>query len=731
MNTIEWSQRLREAHESQTGDRRRIRLPVSQGISFEGPDDSVTISLSGTSVSEGNMQTDGAAFEAWAVALKEWCGVKRLCLHWQSPLESPGETGRASAHYERFLYRVQRFRELFPDWFTVDQPERLEGARALGPGPLCLNLAGDRRGGGLSGALDAASSSGPQEHVLELALKDAVDFKAHFGPMEKVARQWPVGLFAGPVPKRTDAIFTGGKSAIDLVGIGGTTLWVFELKAGRNAPAGKPLASGHPHVQADRGCPDRREAPPADRPSADRRATQGVGCQRRPDEPRSSTAPLQRQYREADRGGRLRISRPGGRAIREVTAGVSLTVHRSAHEIGGNCIELSAGDSRILLDIGRPLDAPEDSTRLLPRTLDLERPLAGVLISHPHQDHYGLLCEAPADWPVFCGEGTRRLMAITEALRRRALAQTITTWRSGRWLEIGPFRITPRLTDHSAFDAHMLLIEVAGKRILYSGDFRTHGRKSALPRGLMAYPPRDLDVLVMEGTNLGSAKPTQSEKDLEADFVRLFKETPGRVFVAWSAQNIDRTVTMYRACKRTGRTLVVDLYTASVLEALADLGTIPQPSWDHLTVVITKGLRQMYARTGQEEFVARAASHGISASKMARDQRNWVVMVRPSLIPDFVAKGIVPTPQDAWSYSMWRGYLDKEDGKALQSWFEAGGSRAVHLHTSGHASPADLRAFARAMSPKLLIPVHGLGWDAKPDGFPAIQRVKDGETLSL
>lgn len=234
MNSIEWSQRLREAYESQTGDRRRIRLPVSQGISFEGPDDSVTISLSGTSVGEGNMQTDGAAFEAWAVALKEWCGVKRLSLHWQSPIES----GRASAHYERFLYRVQRFLELFPDWFAVDQPERLEGARALGPGPLCLNLAGDRRSGGLSGALDGASSSGPQEHVLELALKDAVDFKAHFGPMEKVDRQWPVGLFAGPVPKRTDAIFTGGKSAIDLVGIGGTTLWVFELKAGRNAPAG-------------------------------------------------------------------------------------------------------------------------------------------------------------------------------------------------------------------------------------------------------------------------------------------------------------------------------------------------------------------------------------------------------------------------------------------------------------------------------------------------------------
>jgi ribonuclease J len=88
----------------------------------------------------------------------------------------------------------------------------------------------------------------------------------------------------------------------------------------------------------------------------------------------------------------------------------------------------------------------------------------------------------------------------------------------------------------------------------------------------MANPPRDIDVLLMEGTNLGSDKPTVREDDLEADFVSLFTDTPGRVFVAWSAQNIDRTVILYRAAKKAGRTLVVDLYTAEVLELLGEHG---------------------------------------------------------------------------------------------------------------------------------------------------------------
>ena len=59
--------------------------------------------------------------------------------------------------------------------------------------------------------------------------------------------------------------------------------------------------------------------------------------------------------------------------------------------------------------------------------------------------------------------------------------------------------MTPLLTDHSAFDAYMLLVDVDGRRILYSGDFRRHGRKGSLVDRLMADPPPHIDVLLLEG----------------------------------------------------------------------------------------------------------------------------------------------------------------------------------------------------------------------------------------
>jgi len=410
---------------------------------------------------------------------------------------------------------------------------------------------------------------------------------------------------------------------------------------------------------------------------------------------------------------------------------VRLTVHRSAHEIGGNCIEIATSDHRIVLDVGRPLDAPNNATGLLPTTLDLKAPMDGVLVSHPHQDHYGLLEETPRGWPVFCGEATKRLIQLTSGIFGKPIDRDFRLWKSGSPFEVGPFRITPHLTDHSAFDAHMLLIEAEGKRLLYSGDFRMHGRKSVLVDRFMAAPPLDLDVLLMEGTNLGSDKSCVTEGELEIGFEALFRQTKGRVFVTWSAQNIDRTVTLYRACLKAGRTLVVDLYTAEVLEMLSEFGKLPRPDWAGIKIVITSAMARMYRRKGNEAFVERMVPFGISAKKLSATHEKWVVMVRPSLMRDYARSGVEPNAADAWSWSMWRGYLDNKDGALVSKWLEDGGSRANHIHTSGHASPAVLRSFAHAMNAKQLVPIHGAAWDGDTTGFPFIRRLVDGETMTL
>jgi len=169
---------------------------------------------------------------------------------------------------------------------------------------------------------------------------------------------------------------------------------------------------------------------------------------------------------------------------------VNLTVHRSTQSIGGNCIEISTSDGgRLLLDVGRPLDAPKEAKDLLPESLDRNGNIDGILISHPHQDHYGLLEEVPQHWPVYCGEAAGKLMRMTASIFGKGIQAELKHWESGKPTQIGAFTVTPYLTDHSAFDAYMLQIDVAGKRLFYSGDFRVHGRKAALVERLMKSPP--------------------------------------------------------------------------------------------------------------------------------------------------------------------------------------------------------------------------------------------------
>ena len=82
------------------------------------------------------------------------------------------------------------------------------------------------------------------------------------------------------------------------------------------------------------------------------------------------------------------------------TGNMNVRIHRGAHEIGGSCVEVEYLGSRIVLDVGKPLWAGWDQFVPLPEVPGLadgsDPSLAGVLISHPHLDHYGLIDQVHA-----------------------------------------------------------------------------------------------------------------------------------------------------------------------------------------------------------------------------------------------------------------------------------------------------------------------------------------------
>ena len=91
-------------------------------------------------------------------------------------------------------------------------------------------------------------------------------------------------------------------------------------------------------------------------------------------------------------------------------------IHRGAVEIGGSCVELESGGARLVLDIGLPLDvAAQGEQPCLPAVAGLaevdDPSLPGLIVSHGHPDHYGLVAAASPGVPRFIGEAAHRILA--------------------------------------------------------------------------------------------------------------------------------------------------------------------------------------------------------------------------------------------------------------------------------------------------------------------------------
>ena len=409
-------------------------------------------------------------------------------------------------------------------------------------------------------------------------------------------------------------------------------------------------------------------------------------------------------------------------------------IHRGTKEIGGTCIEVEAQGKRLALDVGLPLDAPHDDEAresLLPSVSGFRDPddsLLGVLVSHPHLDHYGLARHIRPEVPVWIGRDAHNILKAASVWVPNGHAFADPRFIENRTpVKIGPFLVTPYLVDHSAFDAYALLVEADGKRVFYSGDFRGHGRKGKLFERMVEHPPGDIDVLLMEGTTIGRTGTDEgfaTEGDLEREFVRAFRETRGLHFVWTSSQNIDRLVTVFRAAKQSRRILLIDLYTAVVLEATGR-ESIPQSGWADVGLYIPQRQRAFIKEKGLFSDLGRHKANRVFPEALPDMAKRAVMLFRPMAMQDNGVKAVLDGA--AITYSMWQGYLKQDTSRKVVKWLEDHGIPWRVVHTSGHASVADLKHFSGTLAPRALVPIHSFETGRFGEFFDNVVRRHDGQ----
>jgi ribonuclease J len=390
-------------------------------------------------------------------------------------------------------------------------------------------------------------------------------------------------------------------------------------------------------------------------------------------------------------------------------------------------------ESRIVLDVGKPLWAEWNEQVPLPLVAGLadgsDPSLAGLLISHPHMDHYGLIDQVDDRVPLFIGKEATTLLKAAELFSSAGVELHPTGFLSDRVpLQIGAFTVTPFLVDHSGFDSYSLLIEAEGRRLFYSGDFRGHGRKASLFKRLLDQPPLPIDVLLCEGTHIRREQATdeapRSELDVELSLAKTMRETTGAVCVVSSAQNIDRLVTVYRACKRTGRTLVTDLYTATVAHEVGR-PTIPQPGFPDYRVYIPNRQRVLVKQSGEFDRLEPIRGCRVFPEWLLANRQRVTLLMPSSTVPELLRAKLLPDGVVVWS--LWPGYLSEPSGARMRRTLDAAGVPLVLDHASGHASVTDLQLLATALHPGKVVPIHTEAGDRFDEYFADVEAHRDGE----
>jgi ribonuclease J len=92
---------------------------------------------------------------------------------------------------------------------------------------------------------------------------------------------------------------------------------------------------------------------------------------------------------------------------------MKICIHRGAHEIGGSYVEVeNDSGERLVLDVGSPLVALEGEELTVPNVagpVEIDPALQGIVISHAHQDHWGLVDQTLPSVPLYMGQGPELL----------------------------------------------------------------------------------------------------------------------------------------------------------------------------------------------------------------------------------------------------------------------------------------------------------------------------------
>jgi ribonuclease J len=218
------------------------------------------------------------------------------------------------------------------------------------------------------------------------------------------------------------------------------------------------------------------------------------------------------------------------------------------------------------------------------------------------------------------------------------------------------------------------------------------------------------------------------EASVEQALHGVINSQEGLSYVFTSSQNLDRLVSIYRAVRSSGKTLVIDLYTAFVLDKLRIISpSIPQFEWEGIRVLYSHYHAQKLADF-DNALLYKYKKSKIEFTEIRDNPNDKVLLAKDSRYFRSIITKLKEVCGATAVFSMWHGYLERSN---LRDFLESNGIPMLEIHTSGHAYVSQLKMMVGALKPRWIIPIHTFHPEEFEEMFPGVIQLEDGEVASL
>ena len=374
-------------------------------------------------------------------------------------------------------------------------------------------------------------------------------------------------------------------------------------------------------------------------------------------------------------------------------------------EFGMNTMAVSSGDTTILVDSGVMFPGPSSYgvDLIIPDLSYLraaERRLAGIVLTHGHEDHIG---GVPYLWDLL--EGPVYGTALTLGLLKPKLEEhgidrsdRLVSVTAGESVKVGSLAIEFLRVAHSIPDSTAVAIHSAVGTVVHTGDFKldqtppddntvdTHRLAELGQAGVLA--------LFTDSTNAERLGFTGSEQDVIPAFEEIVAGATGKVVVATFASSlhriqilIDLAVRFNRKVALVGRGLQQNAAIAVRLGHLR-IPTGIQIAESEVSEHAASDILCLITGSQEEPFAA--------LSRIAVGHHRHISL-EPDGVVIFSARAI---PGNQRSIGRLMDHVARRGAEIIHE-----GDRPVHVF--GHASSEELKLMLSFIRPRYFVPIHG------------------------